>query len=81
MGPGAASLIGGGVSGGQGGIDLSGGPATSGAEGGKAAAGGQTFNFLPPVAAQKAQAVSGSVNTALITVAVIAAVWLYTRNS
>lgn len=62
------------LSGGQGGIDLSGGPATSGAD---SYSGGAVFNFAPPPGVQQAQ----STNNTVAIVAVVALVlWLLTRK-
>lgn len=74
--PMAASLVGGGVSGGQGGIDLSGGPATSSAEG-RSDSGGAVFNFAPPAGVQQTQSITNTV--ALVVVAVVI-LWLMNRK-
>ena len=78
MGAAGASLIGGGVSGGQGVIDLSGGPATSGAEGGRASAGGQQFNFAPPMTAMTTTV--DSLQMPLIVAGAAVIVWVLARK-
>lgn len=64
----------GGVSGGAGGIDLSGGPATaeSGAGG---SAGGQVFNFATPQSVQMANAISWP-----LVIGAGVALWVFTRR-
>lgn len=69
------SLIGGGVSGGAGGIDLSGGP-SSAESGSGGSAGGQEFYFAPPQSVQVAQTIS----TPVILGAVAVAAWLLLRK-
>lgn len=64
------------VSGGAGGVDLSGGPATAGVGDTGGSAGGQTFNFLPPMSTQQ-KVVSTPVVLAGLAVV---GVWLYTRR-
>lgn len=71
-----AALAGGGISGGQGGIDLSGGPATSSASG-ASDSGGAVFNFAPPATVQQTQSITKTV--ALVVVAVVI-VWLMNRK-
>lgn len=69
------SLIGGGVSGGAGGIDLSGGPsAARGDSGGHA--GGQAFYFAPPESVQVAQ----SMTTPILIGGALVAAWLLLRR-
>lgn len=69
------SLVGGGLSGGAGGIDFSGGP--SSAESGSGGnAGGQEFYFAPPQSVQMAQTIS----TPVILGAVAVAAWLLLRK-
>lgn len=63
------------LSGGAGGVDLSGGP--SSAEGDASGyAGGQSFNFVPPQSVQLAN----NLQTPLIIGAAVVALWLFTRN-
>lgn len=69
------SLIGGGVSGGAGGIDLSGGPSTA-ESGSGGSAGGQNFYFAPPESVQMTQTLS----TPLILGAVAVGAWLLLRK-
>ncbi|MFL1484899.1 hypothetical protein [Marinobacter sp. LN3S78] len=64
------------VSGGAGGVDLSGGPATAGVGDTGGSAGGQVFNFLPPQSIQQ-KAVSTPV---VLGVLALGALWLYTRR-
>lgn len=74
--PMAAGLLGGGVSGGQGGIDLSGGPATSSASG-SSDSGGAVFNFAPPANVQTTQSIT---NTVALVVVAIVILWLMNRK-
>ena len=62
------------LSGGAGGIDLSGGPATSGSD---SYSGGAVFNFAPPPSVQQTQSINKTV--ALVVVAVVI-VWLLNRK-
>lgn len=64
----------GGVSGGAGGIDLSGGPANSSAEG-SGNAGGQVFNFATPQSVQLAQTISWP-----IVIGAGVALWVFMRK-
>ena len=73
--PGGAAL-----SGGAGGVDLSAGPATSGAEGGQSSAGGQQFYFAPPSTAQKAPNVINSLSPMVWGGLGLVAVWLLSRR-
>lgn len=74
--PMAAGLLGGGVSGGAGGIDLSGGPANSSATGGSDS-GGAVFNFAPAEGVQKTQTIS---NTVALVVVALLVLWLMSRK-
>lgn len=64
------------VSGGAGGVDLSGGPATSGTGPTSGSAGGQVFNFAPPMSVQQ-KVISTPV--ALGALALVG-LWLYSRS-
>jgi hypothetical protein len=68
------------ISGGQGGVqpDLSAGP--SNASGGHAGAGGQVFNFAPPVHVQEQQAIQQTITTPLLILAALGAVWILARR-
>lgn len=74
--PMAASLVGGGVSGGAGGIDLSGGPATS-QSGGDTRTGGAVFNFAPPQSVQQTQAITSMAPWFVVAVVIL---WLMLRK-
>lgn len=74
--PMAASLVGGGVSGGQGGIDLSAGPATSEAQG-RSDSGGAVFNFAPPASVQNTQSITQTVGLVLVAIVIL---WLMNRK-
>ncbi len=64
------------VTGGAGGVDLSGGPAMSETGSTSGNAGGQTFNFVPPMSVQQ-KAISTPVVLAGLAVV---GLWLYSRR-
>ena len=69
------------ISGGQGGVspDLSAGPSSAG--GNRAGgAGGQVFNFAPPVAVQQTGAFGEAVAKPLMLLALVGVVWALSRN-
>lgn len=73
-------LPGGGISSGGGAIapDLSAGP--SSAEGGQSGAGGQVFNFAPPVHVQEQQALEQTITKPLMIIAALGVVWVLARR-
>lgn len=64
------------LSGGAGGVDMSAGPATSGASGGSESE-GAVFNFAPPPSAQQTESISKTVGLVIVAVVVL---WLMNRK-